>query len=164
MQHVKSYLLQLLFSLLPDTRLYGFKAYLLRARGFQIGDNVRVVSSAKLKLRYLSVGDNTFISHDTLIQGGDVVVQIGRNVDIAPRCVIVTGTHELGDSARRAGKGRSESVTIGDGTWIGTSSTILGGVHIGRGCLIAAGSLVRDDVDDNCLVAGVPARFKRKLD
>lgn len=158
-----SYIIQMLFSLLPDTRLYRFKAYLLRLRGFTIGDNVRVVSSAKLKLKYLSVGENTFISHDTLIQGGDVLVQIGKNVDIAPRCIIAFGTHEIGDASHRAGQGESRSVTIGDGTWIGAHSTILGGVNIGKGCIIAAGSLVREDVPDNIMVAGVPARFKRFL-
>ncbi len=158
-----SYVIQLLFLVLPDTRLYRFKAFLLRLRGFRIGDNVRVVSSAKLKLKYLSVGANTFISHDTLIEGGDVLVQIGQNVDIGPRCVIAFGTHEIGDSTHRAGKGRSKSVIIGDGTWIGAHSTILGGVRIGQGCVIGAASLVREDVEANCLVAGVPAKLIRRL-
>jgi acetyltransferase-like isoleucine patch superfamily enzyme len=77
-----SYIIQVLFSLLPDTRFYRFKAFLLRLRGFQIGENVRVVSSVKIKLKNLSVGDNTFIGHETLITGGDALVQIGKNVDI----------------------------------------------------------------------------------
>lgn len=158
-----SYLIQLLFSVLPDTRLYRFKAFLLRLRGFQIGDNVRVTSSVKIKLKHLSVRDNTFIGHETLITGGDALVQIGQNVDIAPRCVIIAGTHEIGDSTHRAGKGESLDITIGGGTWIGAHSTILGGVCIGRGCVIAAGSLVREDVDNNCLVAGVPAKVARRL-
>jgi maltose O-acetyltransferase len=158
-----SFIIQFLFSLLPDTRFFRLKAFLLRLRGFQVGENVRVVSSAKLKLKYLSLGNNTYISHDTLIQGGDVAVRIGKNVDIAPRCVIVSGTHEIGDSIHRAGKGKSERIVIGDGTWVGAHSTILGGVRIGRGCIIAAGSLVREDVEDDCLVAGVPAKVIRKL-
>jgi acetyltransferase-like isoleucine patch superfamily enzyme len=158
-----SYIIQFLFSILPDTRLYRFKAFLLRLRGFQIGNNVRVVSSVKIKLKHLSVGDNTFIGHETLIIGGDVLVQIGQNVDIAPRCVIVTGTHEIGDSTHRAGKGKSLNIIIGDGTWIGANSTILGGVCIGQGCIIAAGSLVCENIDNNCLVAGVPAKVIRKL-
>jgi len=124
---------------------------------------VRAVSSVKMKLKWLSVGDNTFIGHETLITGGDVLVKIGKNVDIGPRCVIVTGTHEIGDSTHRAGEGKSQSIIIGGGTWIGAHSTILGGVSIGQGCVIAAGSLVSENIDDNCLVAGVPARVIRKL-
>ena len=158
-----SYIIQLLFSLLPDTRLYPFKAFLLRLRGFKIGTNVRVVSSVKIKLRQLSVGDNTFIGYETFIEGGDALVQIGQNVDIAPRCVIVTGTHEIGDATHRAGKGKSLDSVIGDGTWIGAHSTILGGVCVGDGCIVAAGSLVREDVGDNRLVAGVPAKVVREL-
>lgn len=163
MTSVVSFLVQLLFSLLPDTRLYGFKAFLLRLRGFDIGTNVRVVSSVKIKLRSLSIGDNSFIGHETLIIGGNAFVQIGRNVDIAPRCLIITGTHKIGGTVHRAGEGESCDIIIGDGTWIGAHSTILGGVHIGRGCVIGAGSLVREDVEDNSLVAGVPAKFIRKL-
>jgi maltose O-acetyltransferase len=156
-----SYIIQLLFDVLPDSRCFRFKAFLLRLRGFQIGNNVKVVSSVKLKLQHLSVGDNTYINYETLIAGSDV--SIGRNVAIAPRCVIVTGTHEIGDSTNRAGEGKTQSITIGDGTWIGTNSTILGGVRIGHGCVVAAGSLVRESIDDNCLVAGVPAKVIRRL-
>jgi len=158
-----SYIIQLVFPLLPDTRLFRLKAFLLRLRGFHIGHNVRVVSSVKIKLKMLSVGDNTFIGHDTLIAGGDALVEIGRDVDIAPRCVLLTGSHEIGSSDHRAGAGNSQSIKIGDGTWIGGSTTILGGVQIGRGCVIGAGSLVRSDIDDDCLAAGVPARVIREL-
>lgn len=158
-----SYIVQFLFSTLPDTRFYRLKAFLLRLRGFQIGKNVRVVSSVKIKLKSLSVGDNSFIGHETLIAGGDALVQIGQNVDVAPRCVIVTGTHEIGDSTHRAGEGKSQSIIIGDGTWIGAHSTILGGVCIGHGCVIAAGSLVHENIDHNCLIAGVPAKVIRRL-
>lgn len=158
-----SYLLQFIFSILPDSRFYPLKTYLLRMRGYEIGNNVRVISSVKFKLKKLSIGDNTFISYETLIEGGDAWVVIGKNVDIAPRCVIISGSHEIGDTFHRAGKGFSKDIQIGDGTWIGANSTILGGVTIGKGCLIAAGSLVREDVEDNTMVAGVPARMMRKL-
>jgi maltose O-acetyltransferase len=91
-------------------------------------------------------------------------VVIGKNVDIAPCCAILTGSHEIGDSSHRAGKGYSADIVIDDGSWICANSTILGGVRIGKGCIVAAGSLVRENVEDNCLVAGVPARMIRKLD
>jgi len=116
-----------------------------------------------MRLKLLSIGNNSFVGHDTLIAGGDALVRIGQNVDIAPRCVIVAGTHEIGDSTHRAGKGMSQGISIGDGTWIGANSTILGGVCIGQGCVIAAGSLVREDIDSNCLVAGNPAQVIRNL-
>lgn len=158
-----SYIIQLLFPLIPESRLFGFKSFLLRLRGFKIGKNVSVWSSAVFRLKYLSIDDDSRIGSDTLITGGDAWVRIGKNVGIAARCLIVSGTHEIGDSTRRSGRGYSEEIVIGDGTTVFANSTILAGVTVGRGCVVAAGSLVRENVDDNCFVAGVPARPIRRL-
>jgi acetyltransferase-like isoleucine patch superfamily enzyme len=57
----------------------------------------------------------------------------------------------------------SAPVVIEDDVWIGAKSTILKGVHIGRGAVVAAGSVVTKDVDRFTLVAGNPARMVRKL-
>jgi len=157
------YILQVIFSILPDTRSYSFKRFVLRLRGYTIGSNVRIVSSVKLKIKKLSIGENTFIGFDTLIASGSGKVTIGKNVDIAPRCNIIGGTHEMGGMIHRAGKGISLDIVIGDGTWIGTNVTIIGGVCIGRGCVVAAGSVVRNDIPDNVLIAGVPAEIIRYL-
>ena len=47
---------------------------------------------------------------------------------------------------------------IGDDAWIGFNATILKGVKIGRGAIVAAGSVVVKDVPDNAIVAGNPAK------
>jgi maltose O-acetyltransferase len=52
---------------------------------------------------------------------------------------------------------------IGDDCWLGAGVTVLPGVTIGRGCTVAAGATVAADVEDNCLVGGVPAKLIRKL-
>jgi maltose O-acetyltransferase len=65
---------------------------------------------------------------------------------------------------RRAGEGVANSIEIGDGCWIGARSIILGGVRIGEGSVVAAGSVVTRDVPSNVLIAGVPACIKRKLE
>jgi len=158
-----SYFIQLLFPLIPETRFFRFKSFLLRLRGYKIGNNVRVFSSAVFRLKLLSIGDNARIGSDTLIIGGDAWVRIGKNVGIGPRCLIVNGTHEIGDSTHRSGKGYCETIVIGDGSTIFAHSTILAGVSIGCGCVVAAGSLVRENIDDNCMVAGVPAKLIRRL-
>jgi maltose O-acetyltransferase len=160
-----SYLIQLLFRLIPETRFFALKSFLLRLRGFQIGSNVMVFSSAVFRLKHLSIGDDSRIGSDTMIAGGDEWVHIGRNVGIGPRCVIVNGTHEIGDATHRSGRGYCKTITIGDGSTVFTHATILGGATIGRGCIVAAGSLVREDtvIEDNCLVAGVPAKVIRHL-
>ena len=52
----------------------------------------------------------------------------------------------------------TQPIVIGNNVWIGTNVTVLKGVKIGDGCIIAAGSLVTKDVPANCLAAGVPAK------
>ncbi|MDD5580245.1 MAG: hypothetical protein PHY16_13310 [Methylobacter sp.] len=94
----------------------------------------------------------------------DALILIGERCDIGPAVEFVTGSHIIGASARRAGHGTAKSIVINDGCWIGTGSRILGGVNIGSGVVVAAGSVVIRDVPANVLVAGVPAVVKRKLD
>ncbi len=55
-------------------------------------------------------------------------------------------------------------VIIGDGYWIGADSTIIGGVTVGEGAVIAAGAVVTEDVEPNTLVGGVPAWEIKNLD
>jgi maltose O-acetyltransferase len=108
----------------------------------------------------VTVGDNVFINRDAYIRPKTT---IGDGVRIGPFVRLITDTHEIGPSSRRAGKARFDPIVIGAGTWIGASVTVLAGVTIGRGCVIAAGSIVTKDVPDNVMVGGVPARHIRDL-
>ena len=89
---------------------------------------------------------------------------IGDNCDIAPEVTFQTGGHEIGSSDRRAGEGRIFEQSIGDGTWIGGRSTILGNTNIGKGCVVAGCACVVNDVPDNVLVGGVPAKVIRTIE
>ncbi|HJI67776.1 MAG TPA: hypothetical protein OIM01_05135 [Coriobacteriaceae bacterium] len=63
-------------------------------------------------------------------------------------------THSLGLAGRRAGETYNRDIYVGKGCWIGTRSTILPGVNIGNGSVIAAGAVVAKDVPANCLAGG----------
>lgn len=65
---------------------------------------------------------------------------------------------------RSAGLGLSKPITVHDGVWIGASSTMLGGITIGKKSVVAAGSLVNRDVQAYSLVAGVPAKVDKIWD
>lgn len=149
-----------IISFMPATRMYAVKRALLRWSGVQVGSNVRVASSARfLVAGHLFIGDGTWIGHDVLIVGGETEIHIGSNVDIAPRVLIVAGSHELFvEVGRAAGPGYSSPIVIGDGVWIGASATILGGSSIGKGSMVAAGALLSGTVADDTVVSGVPAR------
>jgi maltose O-acetyltransferase len=138
------------------------KNKLLRWYGFSVAESSRIVGPVDIDGE-LRVGNDTFIGKCFSIYGNGIV-DIGDRCDIAPEVTFLTGTHEIGSCMRRAGKGKCLTTTVGNGTWIGGRSTILPGVTIGEGCVIAAGSMVTQDIPDNVLVAGVPAKIKRKLD
>ena len=53
-------------------------------------------------------------------------------------------------------------VSIGSGSWLGHGAVVLPGARVGRHVVVAAGSVVRGEVPDNCVVAGNPARVIRR--
>lgn len=155
----------ILLWILPPTRLFPFRNLLLRIAGVKLGKNVCFCGQSWIYGRgSLDIGDDTWISPGAVIfthQEAEIV--IGSNCDIGPGVEFITGTHEIGPRNRRAGNGYARKIYVGDGVWIGAKSIILGGVTIGAGSVIAAGSLVKSDVPENCLVAGVPSVMKRSL-
>jgi acetyltransferase-like isoleucine patch superfamily enzyme len=105
-------------------------------------------------------------------------ITIGDYVHIAPRVDIFDNdSHSLDAGQRRRDAIASfeqkiardwstvaqADVVIEDDVWISTKSTILKGVRLGRGCVVAAGSVVTDDVEPLTLVGGNPARKLRHL-
>nr|WP_302050579.1 DapH/DapD/GlmU-related protein [Methylobacter tundripaludum] len=93
----------------------------------------------------------------------EVPILIGERCDIGPAVEFITGGHIIGTASRRAGTGTAKPIVINNGCWIGAGSRILGGVNIGPGAVVAAGSVVTRDVPADVLVGGVPAVFKKKL-
>ena len=94
-------------------------------------------------------------------------IRIGAHTMIAPGCVLVDSDfHAPWPPERRhvdPGYERDAGIDIGDHVWIGMHCCILKGVRIGRGSIVAAGSVVTRDLPENCLAAGVPARVVREL-
>lgn len=91
-------------------------------------------------------------------QGG---ITIGDDVLIGHNCVIATLNHAINPDAR--GDMMPSPVIIGNKVWIGANATILPGVTIGDGAIVAAGAVVIRDVAPCTVVAGVPARVIRSL-
>jgi maltose O-acetyltransferase len=112
----------------------------------------------------LTIGHGTWLSPGVVLHTHlDAPITIGNCCDIGTGVEVITGSHLIGDSSRRAGLGTAKPVTIEDGCWIGAGSRLLGGVTVGLGSIVAAGAVVTRDVAPNSLVAGVPAVFKKLL-
>lgn len=159
------YLSKLILSVLPETRFFGFKASVYRMAGAKIGKNVRICSSVKiLGTGELSIGDNTWIGHETIIISSSKI-KIGSNVDIAPKVYIGTGTHVIdASSSNIAGEGISKDILIENGCWLGVSSIILPGVIIKEKCVVASGAVLNKTIDkSHILIGGVPAKQLKTL-
>lgn len=93
----------------------------------------------------------------------DSPVVIGNRVMFGPRVMISTAGHPIHPEARDHGQQFSAPVVIEDDVWIGGNVTILPGVTIGRGSVIAAGAVVNASVPPMVVAGGVPARVLREI-
>jgi maltose O-acetyltransferase len=151
--------------LMPHSRLFSFRRIILSISEVDIEKSVKYCGGGWIYGRgTLRIKNGTWLSPKTVMYTHpDALIEIGENCDIGPGVKFITGSHIIGDATRRAGEGVAKDIVIGNGTWIGAYSIILGGANIGDGCVIAAGSVVTSDVDSNTLVAGVPACMKRSF-
>lgn len=142
-------------------RFFKVKRFLLKLIGFNVGENSKIVAPLHCNAEII-VGKDCWIGENLKIFGnGNVIIE--NNIDIAPDVKIITGSHEIGDSQRRAGKGKHLNVKISSGAWIGANVTIVGSCVIGKGSVVGAGTVIVEDVPANCLVVGNPARVVRKF-
>lgn len=104
----------------------------------------------------ITIGDNCFFNHNCSLTAAENIV-IGNQCMFANNFVVVDHDHD-----RKDGKILKELVSapvkIGNNVWCGANVTVLKGVTIGDGAVIAAGSVVNRDVAAYSVVAGVPAR------
>ncbi len=150
--------------LLLDNQVCGrFRASLLRLFGATIGERCFIRGGLQIQEGFnFVIGDDVFVNAGCCFDVS-APIRIGNRVQFAYQVTLVTGGHEIGDHHNRAGEHAARPITIGDGAWIGARATILPGVRIGAGAVVAAGALVTSDVPEDGLVAGVPARFIRTL-
>lgn len=102
------------------------------------------------------IGDNCFFNHNVSITCAEEI-KIGNNCMFANNLVIVDHDH-LRDGQGVQSTLVSSPIRIGDNIWCGANVTILKGVNIGNGAVIAAGAVVTKNVEPHSVVAGVPAK------
>lgn len=108
----------------------------------------------------IRIGKNVFINHGcSFLDLGGITIE--DNVQIGPKVNIITENHPIDPANRKSLD--LKAVHIGKNVWIGAAATILPGVTIGANAVVAAGAVVRHDVDANTIVAGVPARVVKKI-
>lgn len=109
----------------------------------------------------LRIGEGTFVNTGASITAASRV-EIGRECAIGNHSLIIdTDFHTVGDLLR-VPEGRP--VVLEDRVWLGARVTVLKGVRIGEGAVVAAGSVVTKDVEPYTVVGGVPARLIRRIE
>ena len=110
------------------------------------------------------IGDNVQLGSGAFLSAVNTFIRIGDKVMFGPQVAIIAGNHNtavLGAFMFDVKTKRPEDdqpVIIEDDVWISFRAIILKGVTIGRGSIVAAGSVVTRDVPRYAIVAGVPAR------
>lgn len=110
----------------------------------------------------IEVGKNFYANYNCTIL--DVAkVKIGDYCLLAPNVSIYTAGHPIHPATRNSGYEYGKEIVIGDNVWVGGSSVICPGVHIGNNVVIGAGSVVTKDIPDWSIAAGNPCRVIRQI-
>lgn len=107
----------------------------------------------------ISIGNN-FSMHEFCYLDGAGEIVIGDNVSISHNCSLISFDHTWGDCELPIKYGPTvyKKITVGSDVWIGCGVRILGGCEIGDRVVIAAGAVVKGNLESNAIYAGVPAR------
>lgn len=142
-----------------DVRLSKF----INLYGCVIGDNTKIGAFVEVQKnayigKHCKISSHTFICEGVTIEDN---VFVGHNVsfinDTYPRATAANG------QLQTEADWKVEPILVKKGASIGSGSTILSNVTIGENAIIGAGSVVTKDVPANTIVAGNPARVKRKV-
>jgi acetyltransferase-like isoleucine patch superfamily enzyme len=130
-----------------------------------IGNLTRIWSNVNQCRLSVKKGGKLMIGSGCRINGPVIAVtnhvSIGNRCRIAPQVYIMDGDfHTVED---RLAEGESKPIIIEDDAWVATRSMVLKGVTIGKGAVVAAGSVVTKDVASYTLVGGVPAKFIKEI-
>jgi acetyltransferase-like isoleucine patch superfamily enzyme len=111
----------------------------------------------------ITIGDRCTLGKGIGIVGHERI-EIGDDIWTGHYVYITDQNHGYEDVSLPIGvqMWNNAPVSIGSGSWLGHGCVVLPGVHVGAHVVVAAGAVVAEDVPDNCVVAGVPARVLRR--
>lgn len=147
-------------------------------RGIQkmrIGNGVTIQKDCWLNIAFdnpqtqylIEIGDGTNIGRRCTISAANKIV-IGKNVLLGPGVFIADTSHEYRHVAipiiKQGITTSEDEIHIGDETWIGTNSVLVGNIRIGKHCVIGANTFINQDIPDYCVAVGNPLRIVKVFD
>lgn len=157
---------------LPEFLQYRFNLYILRKKWKKLNKHNSTSLSSLANIDLISVGSKTYGDLNVNSSNNQSKLYIGNYCSIASEVLfLLNSEHPLNNISTYPFKVKvlsepSESlskgdIVVGDDVWIGCRATILSGVHIGQGAVVAAGSVVTKDVPPYSIVGGTPAKVIR---
>lgn len=133
--------------------LNGFRAWLLRLFGAQIGQGIIIRPTARFTYPWkIAIGDYSWIGDNVILYSVDQI-QIGSHCVISQESYLCTASHNIHDQAFGL---ITAPIQIGNGTWIATDCFIAGGVVIGANSVIGARSGVFKNIPAQQVAWGTP--------
>ncbi|MDT0201566.1 acyltransferase [Nocardioides sp. AE5] len=165
------------FGSFGEASLIGFPhATLMGERAIHIGRETLIGRQCTLTVGYgpdasslpergLVIGDRCVIGAFSTLTAHEGI-EIGDDVWFGQGVFVSDASHGYQDPDEPIGRqlGQHHPVRIGAGSWIGHRAMILPGTTLGRNVVVGAGAVVRGDVPDHAVVAGVPARVLRRFE
>ena len=156
----------------PPVRALKGAKYISIGNNVNIGKNVTLTAWDSYEGKHfnpqITIGNNSSIGDDSHITAVNKIL-IGNNVRSGKKILITDNSHGASDiklldiAPNKRPLYSKGPVVIEDNVWIGEKSSIMPGVHIGYGSIIAANSVVTKDVPPFCVVAGVPAKVVKNM-
>ena len=152
----------------PSAKISQLADIELSTRGTLMRIGARTMIDAFVKIKPTGGSGELVIGADCAINSGTVIytgngIRIGDAVLIAANCTLAPTNHQFADSSRRIrDQGFQPSrggIVIGDDVWLGANVVVLDGAVIGQGCVVAAGAVVRGELESYSVYAGSPAKW-----
>lgn len=143
------------FSIMFRNKLWK-KSFGNLGKGSRVIGRIKVYSPGNVY-----VGDNTSLNEGVILNAR-AKLTIGSDCHISPGVIINTGSLDINIHYKKRPHVEAE-VNIGNGVWLCSGVIVNPGVNIGEGSVVASGSVVTKDVEPYTVVAGVPAKFIKKL-
>lgn len=134
--------------------------------GTQVDRGTHFHSNDEEQGKRIVIGERCFVGPNCFLSAGERI-EIRQDTVLGAACHLLAAGHRYDDPTRAVAKAEVVSygpLVLGVNSWIGVGAIIVGGVEVGYGAIVAAGSLLRTSVPPLCLAAGHPARVIKTYD